>query len=132
MSTTLYAEAEAQLGTRDSRKIGNNTYLERIDAETIGVRLHSTYVIRMTPEYVELDSGGWHTRTTWSRMSDYGLTVGGSKKTGVVVLLREESWSTGGHPYYDGIRLTADGSRVAEDQPSLRPMMGKVLTESGW
>ena len=24
MSTTLYAEAEAQLGTRDSRKIGNN------------------------------------------------------------------------------------------------------------
>lgn len=60
------------------------------------------------------------------------IRVIGSKKTGVVVLLREESWSTGGHPYYDGIRLTADGSRVAEDQPSLRPMMGKVLTESGW
>ena len=130
--TTLYPEAPAQSRTRDSRKIGNTTTLERSGADRIGVLLHSTHVLIMSPDYVELDSGGWHTKTTWSRMSDYGLHVGGGKPVGVVVLLRDEGWATGGHPYFDGIRLTPDGTKLASEQPRApRGIVGPVLTERG-
>ena len=130
--TTIYAQMAAKLNGRQSRKIGNNTYMERIDAETIGVRYHSTLVVRATPGYVELDSGGWHTKTTWERMSDYGVRVAGGG-SGVAVLLAGESWSCGGHPYFDGIRLSADGSRLVKDQPNMPAgIMAPVRTVSGW
>jgi hypothetical protein len=65
-----YVEAAEKLGSRDSRKVGNNTYLERLDDETIGLRLHSTYVVKFhSDESVTLDSGGWQTVTTKERMN---------------------------------------------------------------
>jgi hypothetical protein len=67
-----YSEACDVLGTRNGRKIGNNTYLERLGDDAIGVRLHSTYVITLYADgSVELDSGGWETVTTKERMNRY-------------------------------------------------------------
>ncbi len=129
--TTLYAIAEAELNGRDRRNLERNTYLERIGADTIGVLYHETFVMRITPKAVVLDSDGWHTKTTWERMSRYGIRVAGGK-SGVVVLLIGETGESGGHPYYDGIRLTADGTKLTTDQPALRPMMDDVRTQSGW
>jgi len=69
---TSYTEAAEILGSRDSRKIAHNTYLERLDAETIGVRLHRTYVVRFNANgTTRLDSGGWRTVTTKERMNRY-------------------------------------------------------------
>ena len=69
---TTYAEADSILGRKDSRKIAHNTYLERLDAETIGVRLHRTYVVRFNVNgTLSLDSGGWQTVTTKERMNRY-------------------------------------------------------------
>ena len=45
--------------------------------------LHGTDVLRFTPEYVEYDSGGWHTKTTWERMSEGPMRVGGDRKGGI-------------------------------------------------
>jgi hypothetical protein len=128
---SLYATFAALLGQRQLRKLAGNTYLERIDAKTIGVRYHATHVLTATPSYVELDSGGWHTKTTWERMSEGGIDVRGGRA--VVVYLAGESRDTGGHPYFDGIRLSADGSRLAAKQPNMpEGIMAPVRTVSGW
>jgi hypothetical protein len=65
-----YASAVEKLGGRQSRKVGNNTYLERLSDDTIGLRLHSTYVVKFHANgNVTLDSGGWLTVTTKDRMN---------------------------------------------------------------
>lgn len=68
-----YADAETKLGKRDQKKLENNTYLVRVDADTLGVKLHNTVVvyIRRDGQY-QLNSGGWRTSTTKDRINRYG------------------------------------------------------------
>ena len=67
-----YQSALEKLGTRSRRKLTNNTYLEKIDDDTIGVRLHSTYVVTFKSNGTAiLNSGGWYTRTTKDRINAY-------------------------------------------------------------
>jgi hypothetical protein len=67
-----YANACDKLNGRDSRKVGNNTYLERINSQTVAVRLHSTHVVTFYADgSYTLNSGGWRTVTTKSRINDY-------------------------------------------------------------
>ena len=67
-----YANACDKLNGRGSRKVGNNTYLERIDSDTIGVRLHRTHVVTIHADgRYTLNSGGWRTVTTKSRINHY-------------------------------------------------------------
>jgi hypothetical protein len=75
---TTFAEALAILESgrtqpsREARKIGNNTTLERIDADRIGVRLHSTYVVLFHRSgAVSLNSGGWRSVITKERINRY-------------------------------------------------------------
>ena len=59
-------------GRGGRRKLQNNTYLERIDEHTVGVRLHDTHVVKLHDDgSTSLDSGGWHTMTTKERINDY-------------------------------------------------------------
>ena len=69
---TSYGEAERILGHRESKKLGNNTYLERFDDDTIVIKLHSTYVVTYCKNGdVILDSGGWQSKTTKDRINKY-------------------------------------------------------------
>ena len=71
-----YQEADQQLQGRcyDARKIANNTWLERLDDELIGVRLHSTYIVKFRANGdVIIDSGGWRTVTTKERINRYAF-----------------------------------------------------------
>lgn len=69
--------------TRDNRvKLDRNTYLERLDANTFGVRLHDTIIVRITRYWIELDSGGWHTMTTADRMREFSPVDIGNHGTG--------------------------------------------------
>lgn len=70
---TSYEEARDILRGHESRKIAGNTYLERLDAETIGVRLHRTYVVKFyaDPAHMRINSGGWRTVTTKDRINRY-------------------------------------------------------------
>lgn len=65
-----YAAADTLLGSRSSRKIGHNTYMRRIDADTIAVRYHSTDVYTLRRDgWAIIRSGGWETVTTAARIN---------------------------------------------------------------
>lgn len=68
---TNFYEARLLLSGKDRVKLDRNTYLERRSDKAIAVILHATDIVTFTPTYTELNSGGWHTMTTRSRMDDY-------------------------------------------------------------
>lgn len=70
-----YAEAVKMVRgkrNKDSRKIGNNTYAEILSDDTVGIKLHSTYVVKIRADGTyTLNSGGWQTVTTKDRINQY-------------------------------------------------------------
>lgn len=65
-----YESANRFLGSKDERKLANNTLVVRGAEGSIGVVLHRTTVVRYYPDgRVQLDSGGWRTVTTKQRMN---------------------------------------------------------------
>lgn len=68
---TTYQELDAFLGTRDAKALCNNTYAERLGAGVIGVRLHSTHVVILSPVRIVLNTGGWSTITTKDRLNRF-------------------------------------------------------------
>jgi hypothetical protein len=121
-----FSEAESFLSggrNKSSRPIANNTRVERIDADTIGIRLHGTYVIKLHRDgSYELSTGGWYTMTTKARMNEfrpggysYGLRVGSKRHKGT-----NRWWMFGPHwqpvgPYFDGIHI--DSETILNPQP---------------
>lgn len=117
MSTDLHAmthaQAEALLGTRASRKLCNNTYLERtgLDSTPLALRLHMTRVVQWHLDgTISLHTGGWETVTTCDRMnrvlpSSYGR-----------VYSQQGTWylasSQGTIVFFTGMRLDARGHVV--------------------
>jgi len=105
-----YKSFDTQLGKRDSRKIGNNTYLKRRADTEIAIMLHATDVVtyKQSGEVV-LNSGGWHTVTTKDRISEYipnSYQVGQEKGIWYVrkkCNFRKEycEWSDSEEPTYD-------------------------------
>lgn len=56
----------------DRRKVGNNTYAEILPNGSVGILLHSTYVVKINPDNTyTLNSGGWQTLTTKDRINQY-------------------------------------------------------------
>lgn len=85
---------------RPTKKLGNNTYLVRLDPETIGVQLHQTVVVKIHSDGTyTLNSGGWQTVTTKQRINEY---------CPVRVSQRKYQWFVGDEeiPFKDGIRVT--------------------------
>lgn len=70
-----YEAALAYLGGKDQKKIGLNTYLIRpamMEHDYIAVRLHVTsIIIYHRSGLVHVNSGGWLTSTTKSRINDF-------------------------------------------------------------
>jgi len=59
-------------GNRMRRKVGNNTYAEILPDGSVGIMLHSTYVVKISPENLyTLSTGGWTTSTTKDRINKY-------------------------------------------------------------
>jgi len=59
---------------KEKRKVGNNTWLKRINDTTIGLKYHSTYVVTYKSDgTVILDTCGWHTSTTKERLNNYSM-----------------------------------------------------------
>ena len=68
-----FAEALAVLNGRQSKRLGNNTYLENfVGLQFIGVRLHNTYIVRFHyNRQITLHSGGYRTVTTKDRVNQF-------------------------------------------------------------
>ena len=103
-----YKEANETLSNRQSRKLQNNTYLQR-RGENIAVLLHETDVVTYLPDgSCVLDSGGWRTVTTKARMNDYAPCWIFSDKG--VWFVSDGRWdSEKRHPYGDGFRIGPRG-----------------------
>lgn len=57
---------------KDSRRLENNTYLVRLSDTEIGVRLHSTIIVRYYANGdIQLSNGGWSTFTSSGRINTY-------------------------------------------------------------
>jgi hypothetical protein len=56
----------------ERRKVGNNTYAEILPNGSVGIMLHSTYVVKIHENNTyTLNSGGWQTLTTKDRINQY-------------------------------------------------------------
>lgn len=56
----------------ERRKVGNNTYAEILPNGSVGIKLHSTYVVKIHEDGTyTLNSGGWQTHTTKDRINQY-------------------------------------------------------------
>jgi len=78
------------------RKLGNNTYLVIREDGGLGVRLHNTEVVIHYPDRVVLDSGGWMTVTTKSRMNEY---------TNFHIKQKDYDWYVDNLPFQDGMTI---------------------------
>ena len=117
-----HSSAHERLGNRPSRKLANNTYLQRRNNVDIAVKLHDTDVItfKLTGETV-LNSGGWKTATTKSRIDCYipdpwsllqikGLWyVVNAKGNGHARAVPKSEWI----PFADGMVLHKDGETAS-------------------
>jgi hypothetical protein len=111
-----YTTAKEKLGTRDSRKLCNNTYLQRRADGTIAVKLHATDVLIFRPDdSVEYQTGGWHTVTTKERMNNYGAD-------GRWIWQDKGIWTIGTRDkrvlYKDGVVITKRGRIIGGGSPS--------------
>ena len=120
-----YTEALEILGTRDHKKVANNTYLIRRAPDTIGLRLHNTDVLTFRPGSVTYDTGGWHTVTTKARMNKFG-------PSGVRVYSDKKVWTV----YREGefVEAYEDGFVWYTDTPEpggepMNPMRAVGLAE---
>lgn len=135
-----YYEAEKRLrhaghgNEMPRRKLQNNTYLERLGRDCIGLLLHNTYIAEFRADRsVVLDSGGWRTATTKDRLS----WVGGWRVfSGRHVSRAETHWwlapidyrtwadgKDGWVPFFDGIHVhQRTGEVLSADEELEREM----------
>lgn len=67
-----YNQAIEQLGNRDQKKIGNNTYLVRRDDDCVAIRLYATDILTFRPDdSVVVKTGGWYSATTKARINEH-------------------------------------------------------------
>lgn len=98
-----YTEADQLLQGRNSksRKLANNTYLLRGDG-VFTIRLHATDIVTIHKNGTyTLNSGGWITLTTKSRLNEHA-PVSISQRGGVWYM-------ADGSLFYDGMTVGADG-----------------------
>jgi hypothetical protein len=93
--------------------LANNTRLVRKPDGSLGVVLHSTEIVTVTPAGdTVLHSGGWRTVTTKERINRFlpkGWTVCQTK--GVWYLVNyAEGWESEHYPFAEGITISADGT----------------------
>src|SRR6266550_4620766 len=71
MSTYFGLDTKLQGRCRESRKLANNTYARRRSGQ-IAIELHATDILTFHSDgRIDVNTGGWDTVTTRSRMNDY-------------------------------------------------------------
>ena len=113
-----YTEASEKLGTRDSRKVANNTYLKREpETKDIHVKLHDTNVVTYHEDgSVTFNSGGWRTMTTADRMRNWGPFRWGGLQSDRGV------WTILGHLFFDGITFDKDRKVLNSDKIDVKDL----------
>lgn len=110
------------LSSADHPNNARNTRIEIVDDRTVGIRLHDTYVVKLFDDgSFELNTGGWFSKTTKERINHFMpgprypmlVQIGShrpSKKSAARWWVYGRDWSTKIGPFFDGIRISADGT----------------------
>ena len=102
--TISYKKAAELLNGRKKRKIGNNTYLERID-EVFVVRLYNADIIKIYPDNTQvISSGGCKTVTTKNRISEHSFAV--------IHQVNKEWRLANGEKFSDAMRINERGEVI--------------------
>lgn len=121
-SVKLYNDLSRQLGNRDRTPLKakggrwphhdrmvtkGNTYIIREDDESISVRYHATNIVNVTEDgVITLNSGGYRTHTTKSRLNEIArLGQDGYDSVFTVHQSNFEWFVNGDIPFTDGMKL---------------------------
>lgn len=104
-----FGHAESILGSRDSKKVANNTFLVRVDKNTIVVRHMQTDVVTINRDgtYI-LNNGGWQTLTSKDRINTYGPVSVAQKKGNWFVFDKEGN----AIPFVNGMKVRFNGEVI--------------------
>lgn len=107
--STNYETLNAKLGSRESRKLANNTYAKR-RGDHIAIMLHATDILKYWPDgRIEVQTGGWKSSTTKARINDYAP---------MSLFQRKGQWFwRNGMPFTDGDTFNAAGELQAQATP---------------
>jgi len=129
-----FKELDAQLQGKDRKKIDGNTYLERDEARIV-IRFHTTFVVMVLPDNtIVLNSGGWETPTTKTRMNKvlnrFQWTIIQDKSLWWLVDLKKDLR----YRYSDGTRILPNRMVLgyakgpeAVDSPKLLPLITRYV-----
>lgn len=118
----LYNALLSQLGNRDTVPfranggrwpshnrlvVKGNTYIVREDSETVGVIYHSTLIFTINIDgVITLNSGGWHSHSTKSRMNEIARLGQDGYDSVFTVHQSDYVWYVNGDiPFEDGMKL---------------------------
>ena len=96
---------------RESKKIGNNTIVHRLDDDTVAVKYHRTNILKINSNnVVTISTGGWETITTKDRLNQFLGCRGFS------IFQKKGTWYIRGNDktfeYEDGIKISANGDLI--------------------
>jgi hypothetical protein len=106
-----YGSLSNFLDGRESKKLGNNTIVHKIDEGTVAIKYHNTNILKINQEnVVTISTGGWETTTTKDRLNQFlGCR-------GFGIFQKKGIWYIRGNDetveYEDGMRITANGTLI--------------------
>lgn len=93
--TDLYQRLTNKLGTRPSKKVGNNTYVVR-HPDRLAVKFHQTDVVTAFPDgRIVVNSGGWKPGS-----GGHGYNPGWRSEPGTTTMARMNDWLSSGWQIY--------------------------------
>ncbi len=115
----MFEDIIAKLEDRPSKKIGNNTYLQR-HGGSVKLLYHDTYVAHFLPDRVILSSGKWRTSTTKERIT----WAFGMAKVPITLCQEDGIWYLGKHckwrVFFDGIEISYNGQFLSSPKLSIQ------------
>jgi hypothetical protein len=106
-SDHTYEKLKEFLGSKDEKKIGNNTIIHKTLDGKIAIQYHRTDIMTISQlDTMTLNTGGWETRTTIGRLNQLlPNNVGIFVKKGIAHI----KGANGTFKYVDGMKVTKNG-----------------------
>jgi hypothetical protein len=103
-----YSALDEYLGNKEAKKIGFETYIERIDDYEIAIKHYRTNIMLVdVTNIITINTKGWRSKTTKDRLNQF------LHCRGVQITQKKGEWylhgSNGDFPYKDGVEVHTDG-----------------------
>lgn len=123
-----YQKLQEKIKNRETKKLANNTYIVR-EGDSLAVRLHSTNILSFSPDNtITINSGGWKTVTTKSRINEYLGNPSISQDRGLWYWWtsgNQSTWKEQRIPFTDGDQIV-DGKLKTQATPSQDKKQSKL------